>query len=55
MQNLGVKTAETYDERGKSRFHGLDPGSHLSGSYPDWYRHYDTHGVKYVSNILLCV
>lgn len=53
MQNLGVRTAESYDERGASRFHCFNPGTHLHGGYPDWYLQYDSHGAKFVS-INLC-
>ncbi|XP_067951590.1 glycoprotein-N-acetylgalactosamine 3-beta-galactosyltransferase 1-like isoform X2 [Watersipora subatra] len=45
MQNLGVHTAESYDERGASRFHCFNPGTHLHGGYPDWYLQYDSHGA----------
>jgi len=47
MQNLGVKTAESYDERGASRFHCFNPGTHLHGGYPDWYLQYDSHGAPH--------
>ena len=52
MQNVGVHTAETYDERGRSRFHGLDPNLHLKGQYPDWYYNIDSHGAKHVSTYM---
>ena len=49
MKNLDVRTAETFDELGRSRFHGLDPGLHLHGQYPYWYYNIDSHGAKHVS------
>ncbi|XP_067950894.1 glycoprotein-N-acetylgalactosamine 3-beta-galactosyltransferase 1-like [Watersipora subatra] len=47
MKNLDVRTAETFDELGRSRFHGLDPGLHLHGQYPYWYYNIDSHGAKH--------
>jgi len=49
MQNLGVRTAESYDERGASRFHCFNPGTHIHGGYPNWYLIYDSHGARHVS------
>ncbi|XP_005089696.2 glycoprotein-N-acetylgalactosamine 3-beta-galactosyltransferase 1 [Aplysia californica] len=46
MQKLGVKTANTTDAMGRSRFHCFDPETHLFGGYPDWYYQYDANGAK---------
>jgi glycoprotein-N-acetylgalactosamine 3-beta-galactosyltransferase len=46
MQNLGVKTGQSYDKQGRSRFHCLTMGNHLHRQYPDWYLQYDSHGAK---------
>ena len=51
MQNLGVKTAESYDERGGSRFHALAPWSFIKNQFPKWYIQYDSHGATHVSNL----
>ena len=51
MQNLGVKTANTTDAMGRSRFHALDPERHLFGSYDNWYYDYDANGAKKVMNL----
>ena len=48
MQNLGVRTAESYDERGGSRFHAMAPWSFINNEYPEWYLRYDSHGAKHV-------
>uniref|UniRef100_A0A2C9JVT7 N-acetylgalactosaminide beta-1,3-galactosyltransferase n=1 Tax=Biomphalaria glabrata TaxID=6526 RepID=A0A2C9JVT7_BIOGL len=46
MQKLGVKTANSTDALGRSRFHCFDPETHLFGGYPDWYYQYDANGAK---------
>ncbi|OWF40668.1 glycoprotein-N-acetylgalactosamine 3-beta-galactosyltransferase 1-like isoform X1 [Mizuhopecten yessoensis] len=46
MENLGVKTANSTDALGRSRFHCFDPETHLFGGYPDWYYKYDANGAK---------
>lgn len=50
MQNLGVKTAESYDERGASRFHALAPWAFIKQQFPKWYLQYDSHGAIHVSH-----
>lgn len=49
MQNLGVKTANSTDALGRSRFHCFDPETHLMGGYPNWYYKYDANGARKVS------
>lgn len=49
MQKLGVKTGDSRDALGRSRFHCFNPGTHIHGGYPDWYRQYDKYGAKHVS------
>ncbi len=51
MENLGVKTADTRDALGRSRFHCFDPPTHLSGGYPPWYFQYDAYGAQKVCPI----
>lgn len=46
MENLGVRTANSTDALGRSRFHCFDPETHLFGGYPDWYYNYDANGAK---------
>ncbi|XP_062598276.1 glycoprotein-N-acetylgalactosamine 3-beta-galactosyltransferase 1-like isoform X2 [Saccostrea cucullata] len=46
MQNLGVKTANSTDALGRSRFHCFDPETHLNGGYPNWYYKYDANGAR---------
>lgn len=46
MQNLGVRTENTTDKLGRSRFHCFDPETHIFGGYPDWYYQYDANGAK---------
>lgn len=46
MYNLGVKTSDSRDVLGRSRFHCFDPSMHIQGSYPDWYYRYDAYGAK---------
>jgi hypothetical protein len=40
MQRLGVKTINSTDAMGRSRFHCFDPETHLFGVYPKWYKMY---------------
>ena len=49
MERLGVKTANTTDALGRSRFHCFDPETHLFGGYPKWYYRYDASGAHKVS------
>ena len=53
MENLGVKTANTTDALGRSRFHCFDPETHLFGGYPGWYYHYDANGAHKVAIVCL--
>ncbi|KAL8568517.1 hypothetical protein ACOMHN_066507 [Nucella lapillus] len=46
MERLGVKTANTTDALGRSRFHCFDPETHLFGGFPDWYLEYDANGAR---------
>ncbi|GFO37039.1 glycoprotein-n-acetylgalactosamine 3-beta-galactosyltransferase 1 [Plakobranchus ocellatus] len=46
MERLGVRTANSTDALGRSRFHCFDPETHLFGGYPDWYYNYDANGAK---------
>ncbi|XP_076460589.1 glycoprotein-N-acetylgalactosamine 3-beta-galactosyltransferase 1-like isoform X2 [Babylonia areolata] len=45
MERLGVRTVNTTDTLGRSRFHCFDPETHLFGGYPDWYYQYDANGA----------
>ena len=49
MEKLGVRTADSRDSLGRSRFHCFNPETHLHGGYPDWYRQYDKYGAQQVS------
>lgn len=55
MQNLGVKTANSTDALGRSRFHCFDPETHLMGGYPNWYYKYDANGAKKVGTHLYSI
>ncbi|XP_048242079.1 glycoprotein-N-acetylgalactosamine 3-beta-galactosyltransferase 1-like [Haliotis rufescens] len=46
MQNLGVRTVNTLDALGRSRFHCFYPETHLFGRYPKWYYKFDANGAK---------
>ncbi|KAL8568518.1 hypothetical protein ACOMHN_066508 [Nucella lapillus] len=46
MERLGVKTANSTDALGRSRFHCFDPETHLFGTFPDWYLKFDANGVR---------
>lgn len=48
MQRLGVKTINSTDAMGRSRFHCFDPETHLFGGYPKWYYQYDANGARKV-------
>ncbi len=48
MELLGVKTGDSRDSLGRSRFHCFNPETHLHGGYPDWYYQYDKYGGKKV-------
>ena len=54
MERLGVKTGDSRDSLGRSRFHCFNPETHIHGGYPDWYRQYDKYGAKKVKICLLC-
>lgn len=49
MEALGVRTGDSRDALGRSRFHCFNPETHLMGGYPDWYYQYDKYGAKKVS------
>jgi glycoprotein-N-acetylgalactosamine 3-beta-galactosyltransferase len=51
MENLGVKTVNSSDALGRSRFHCFNPETHLFGEYPDWYYQYDANGAKKVQDL----
>ena len=44
----GVRTGDSRDALGRSRFHCFNPETHLHGGYPDWYYQYDKYGAKKV-------
>ncbi|XP_067649038.1 glycoprotein-N-acetylgalactosamine 3-beta-galactosyltransferase 1-like [Haliotis asinina] len=46
MEKLGVRTVNTTDALGRSRFHCLAPESHLTGDYGEWFYKYDANGAK---------
>ncbi|XP_067649985.1 glycoprotein-N-acetylgalactosamine 3-beta-galactosyltransferase 1-B-like [Haliotis asinina] len=46
MEKLGVRTVNTTDALGRSRFHCFRPEAHLVGNYPEWYYQYDANGAK---------
>ena len=48
MQSLGVKTGDSTDALGRSRFHCFHPNMHLKGNYLKWFYRYDSHGAKKV-------
>ena len=48
MMSLHVKTGDSRDVLGRSRFHCFTPLLHITGSYPEWYYAYDAHGAKKV-------
>ena len=48
MEKLGVKTANTTDALGRSRFHCFDTATFLFGGFPGWYHKYDAMGAKKV-------
>ncbi|XP_046542319.1 glycoprotein-N-acetylgalactosamine 3-beta-galactosyltransferase 1-like [Haliotis rubra] len=45
MENLGVRTANTADALGRSRFHCFWPEFHLEGKYPRWFYRFDPNGA----------
>ncbi|XP_071101874.1 glycoprotein-N-acetylgalactosamine 3-beta-galactosyltransferase 1-like [Haliotis cracherodii] len=45
MERLGVKTVNSTDALGRSRFHCFNPETHLFGGYPEWYYKYDANGA----------
>ena len=48
MQRLGVRTDNTTDALGRSRFHCFTPETHIFGGYPNWYYTSDANGAKKV-------
>ncbi|XP_067655449.1 glycoprotein-N-acetylgalactosamine 3-beta-galactosyltransferase 1-B-like isoform X2 [Haliotis asinina] len=46
MENLGVRTVNTTDALGRSRFHCFAPEAHLSGMYPSWFYKFDANGAR---------
>ncbi|ELU14126.1 hypothetical protein CAPTEDRAFT_4255 [Capitella teleta] len=46
MEKLQVKTGDSRDTLGRSRFHCFDAATFIHGGYPDWYRQYDKYGAK---------
>ena len=46
--HVGARIANSTDHKGRSRFHCLNPDTHLAGTYPDWYYQYDANGAKKV-------
>ena len=51
MEKLRVKTGDSRDALGRSRFHCFNPQTHIMGGYPDWYYQYDKYGAKKVTII----
>ena len=48
----GVRTGDSRDAFGRSRFHCFNPETHLHGGYPDWYYQYDKYGARKVSSLV---
>lgn len=46
MEVLGVRTGDSRDKLGRSRFHCFNPETHIHGGYPDWYYSYDKYGAQ---------
>ena len=46
MEKLGVKTVNTTDRLGRSRFHGFEPIRFISGNYWPAYGSYDSNGAR---------
>ncbi|XP_074649146.1 uncharacterized protein LOC141904456 [Tubulanus polymorphus] len=46
MQKLGVNLSLSIDILGRESFHPFNPGTHIHGGYPGWYRHYSKYGNK---------
>ena len=53
MQNLGVKTMNTTDSRGRNRFLPLNFEQHMQGLVPDWMYRFSATDVRRVS-VLYC-
>ena len=51
MDNLGVRTANTTDALGRSRFHCFNIGTHLAGNFPKWYYRKNWIGPRKVFTI----
>ena len=49
MEKLKVKTGDSRDALGRTRFHCFNVETHLQGGYPDWYIQYDKYGATHVS------
>jgi glycoprotein-N-acetylgalactosamine 3-beta-galactosyltransferase len=46
MELLGVRTGDSRDRLGRTRFHCFTPKMHIHGGYPDWYYQYDQRGGR---------
>jgi len=53
LRHLGVKTADSRDSLGRSRFHCFTPETHVQGSFPDWYSSYNKVGVHGVTVVYI--
>ena len=49
MERLGVRTGDSRDALGRSRFHPFTADKHLGGGYPKWYFKYDKYNATHVS------
>ena len=48
MESLGVKTGDSRDSLGRTRFHCFDAATFIHGGYPDWFLQYDKYGARKV-------
>ncbi|XP_067649807.1 glycoprotein-N-acetylgalactosamine 3-beta-galactosyltransferase 1-like [Haliotis asinina] len=46
MEKLGIKTGNSTDALGRSRFHCFSPDTHVNGGFPKWYYNYVKGGAK---------
>ena len=53
MQYVGVRTMNSTDAQGRSRFHCFRPEKHVVGGFPAWYQKYDAHGAKHVRAVTI--
>ena len=51
MENLGVKTGNSTDNLGRTRFHCFEASVYITGGFPKWYYLYATNGAKKVTTI----